>query len=112
MDLQVDARNHAPATGAFLNGNGAVRVPIESAPKFTSEHGERLRAERKESVRRLHERGLVPLAIADTLGWSDARVARYLNELEAEGVITRPATWLTLHGPKRGPKCTCCGRSG
>jgi hypothetical protein len=112
MSMRVKGRNDAGSTDAFLSANAqGDREPI-SAPVFTSEAGERLRAERRESVRRLHERGLVPLAIADTLGWGDGRVARYLRELEDDGVITRPASWLTLHGPKRGVKCPTCSRIG
>jgi hypothetical protein len=110
MNMPVEGRNDAGSTDAFLSANPQRhRQPI-STPVFTSEAGERVRAERRESVRRLHERGLVPLA--DTLGWGDGRVARYLRELEGEGSITRPASWVTLHGPKRGAKCPTCGRSG
>jgi hypothetical protein len=112
MNMRVEGRNDAGSTDAFLSANAQRdRQPI-STPVFTSEAGERVRAERRESVRRLHERGLVPLAIADTLGWGDGRVARYLRELEGEGVIARPASRVSLHGPKRGAKCPTCGRLG
>jgi hypothetical protein len=106
----VEPRNYAGSNSTFLNESDEVRDLPSEAPKFASEHGERLRAERRESVRRLHERGLVPLAIADRLAWGDARVARYLRELVGEGVITTPASWLSLYGPKRGPNCPTCGK--
>lgn len=112
MNIRVEGRNDAGSTDAFLSANAQDDRQPNSTPVFTSEAGERVRAERRESVRRLHERGLVPLAIADTLGWGDGRVARYLRELEGEGSITRPASWVTLHGPKRGAKCPTCGRNG
>jgi hypothetical protein len=112
-NIGFEASNHAPSTSPFLDGKAEARQSPSEPPTFTPGHGERLRADRRESVRRLHERRLVPLAIADTLGWSDGRVARYLSELEAEGAITRPAVWLTLHGPKRDTsRCPTCGRSG
>lgn len=107
-------RSHAGAISTFSNETEEARVSpsgVLSEPSgFTSEHGERLRAERRESVRRLYQRGLVPMAIADVLGWSDSRVARYLRELVDDGVITRPPSWLTLYGPKRSPRCSACGK--
>lgn len=102
-----EARNHAPSEGVFSHDSTEVR---QTPAFFTSEHGERLRAERRESVRRLYVRGLVPLAIADALGWADARVARYLNELEDEGAIEPVPSYLSREGPRRGPRCQTCGR--
>jgi hypothetical protein len=54
--------------------------------------------ERREAVVACRRFGMVPLAIADYLGLSDATTARYLREAE-RGEIDRLPAWLTLHGP-------------
>jgi predicted transcriptional regulator len=47
----------------------------------------RYRAEDREAVLMLRQRGLVPLAIGPELGMPDSTVAKHLRELEREGII-------------------------
>jgi hypothetical protein len=87
-------------------------TPFRTLPSPMVRPGPRtwLTDERREAVAECRRFGMVPLAIADYLGFSDATVARYVRELEAEGLIDRLPAWLTLHGPKRGRKCPTCGK--
>lgn len=52
--------------------------------------------ERRQAVVACREFGMVPLAIADYLGFSDATVARYLREAVRRGEIEPLPPWLTL----------------
>src|SRR5262245_27876897 len=57
----------------------------------------RYRAEEKEAVRILRaEKQLVPLAIGPALNMPDSTVARYLRELEREGLIDPIRAYLSL----------------
>jgi hypothetical protein len=60
----------------------------------------RLTNRRRELVRRAYvEQRLLPLVIAERLGLSVRTVARYLRELEREGLIDPIPPWLTLTAP-------------
>jgi uncharacterized membrane protein len=53
------------------------------------------RAEDREAVRILRERGLVPLAIGPELNMPDSTVAAHLRELERDGFIEPLPPFLT-----------------
>jgi hypothetical protein len=63
----------------------------------------RYRAEEKEAVCTLREQGLVPLAIGPALNMPDSTVAKYLRELERDGLLDSIPPYLSLKAvPDRG----------
>lgn len=62
----------------------------------------RYRAEEKEAVRILRQRGLVPLAIGPALNMPDSTVAVYLGELEREGAMDPIPVYLSFRTPDEG----------
>jgi hypothetical protein len=60
--------------------------------------------ERRQAAVACRRFGMVPLAIADYLGLSDATTSRYLREAEERGEIDPLPAWPTLHGPPRDSK--------
>jgi DNA-binding CsgD family transcriptional regulator len=81
----------------FLRGHNLEPASPQRGSAISEGRG-RIRARRLESVQRLANRAMVPLAIADTLGLSVQTVAAYLHDL---GIKVAP--YLTL-SPIEGPE--------
>ena len=59
-----------------------------------------LRDARRAEIVVLWKRGLVPLAIAEKLGWTSRTVAAYLREAEALGEIEPIRRGAMMHDPR------------
>jgi hypothetical protein len=74
--------------------------------RFTADHARVHVLARRDSILRLHERGLVPLAIASKLNLSVSYVSHVLREAGIE-----IPSYLETHGPRPGKTlCPHCGR--
>ena len=83
-------------------------VPMHSpeARKKVAEKREKRRAVKDQDILTYHQRGLVPLAIADKARVGLRRVVLVLREngIEIPGYLT------TAHEPPRDPRCELCGK--
>lgn len=78
----------------------------QPSERFSLEHGRALVAARRDSVLRLHERGLIPLAIASKLNLSLTYVTSVLRD---EGIEL--PSYLETQGPRpEREDCPHCGR--
>jgi hypothetical protein len=71
----------------------AHSAAAQAKRRETFAHNTRLR---RDDVRRLRERGMVPLAIADALLLADATTAHYLRDLERAGELEPTPPYLSL----------------
>ena len=71
---------------------------------FTAEHGQIQVLARRDSVLRLHERGMVPLAIASKLNLSVSYVGAVLRS-EGIEIPSYLETWGPRPEPNRCPHC-------